>query len=116
MGRLEEELAVASQALVARARVEVRRLLDEVQVEREAGVREVEQRRAELAAEVAAMERVRVAQDSRVWLDVGGCRFETSVALLRSKPGTMLDAMFRSAKIEDTRPTPIIARACAHML
>jgi hypothetical protein len=32
---------------------------------------------------------------SRVELNVGGKHFTTSVTTLRSKPGTMLDAMFR---------------------
>jgi hypothetical protein len=42
-----------------------------------------------------AMGRVHAHARSRVELNVGGHHFTTSVATLRSKPGTMLDAMFR---------------------
>ena len=95
---LEEELTAGAEAavrgLVERARTQVGRMLEEVERERESAVAEVEEKRAELAAEVAAMQHVRRAQDSRVELDVGGRRFSTSVATLRSKENTMLDAMF----------------------
>ena len=62
--------------------------------ERDAGVQEVARLRAELAQEVAAMQKVQAAHRSRVVLDIGGVRHVTSVATLRSRPGTMLDAMF----------------------
>ena len=94
----EEELTSAAQAavqgVVARAKGEVARLLEAANKEREAGVREVEQKRRELAMEVAAMHKVSVAQDSRVELEVGGVQFVTSVATLRSRAGSMLDALF----------------------
>ena len=44
--------------------------------------------------EIAAMQQVERAQGSRVALNVGGVRYETSIATLRSVPNTMLDAMF----------------------
>ena len=94
----EEQLTSAAlaavQGVVASAKGEVARLLEAACKEREAGVREVEQKRAELALEVAAMHKVAVAQDSRVELEVGGVRFVTSVATLRSRAGSMLDALF----------------------
>ena len=94
----EDELTSAAQdavkGVVARAKSEVARLLAAASKEREAGVREVEQKRSELAMEVAAMHKVSVAQDSRVELEVGGVQFVTSVATLRSRAGSMLDALF----------------------
>jgi hypothetical protein len=76
------------------ARQEVERVLEAARREREAGSREVSRLRAELAAEAAAMQKVHEAQRGRVTLDVGGTLFVTSVATLRSRPGSMLDAMF----------------------
>ena len=95
---LEEELRAAAQAAVqgvmARTRQEVQRVLQAALRERDAGVQEVARLRAELAQEVAAMQKVQAAHRSRVVLDIGGVRHVTSVATLRSRPGTMLDAMF----------------------
>ena len=94
----EEELTANAQAavsgLVDRARAEVMRLLQAVEQARVVGVAEVEEKRAALEAELQAMQQLQQAQDSRVELDVGGHRYSTSVATLRSKPGSMLDAMF----------------------
>ena len=98
---LEEQLRAAAQAavqgVVARTRQEVKRVLEAARREREAGVQEVVRLRAELAQEVAAMQKVQTAHRSRVVLDIGGVRHVTSVATLRSRPGTMLDAMFSGA-------------------
>ena len=95
---LEEQLRAAAQAavqgVVARTRQEVKRVLEAARREREAGVQEVARLRAELAQEVAAMQKVQASHRSRVVLDIGGVRHVTSVATLRSRPGTMLDAMF----------------------
>jgi hypothetical protein len=95
---LEEELRAAAQAAVqavlARARQEVEQVLEAARREREAGLREVARLRVELAAEAAAMEQLQAAQRSRIELEVGGARFVTSVATLRSRPGSMLDAMY----------------------
>ena len=100
---LEEELRASAQAAVqavlARARQEVKRLEEAARKEREAGLREVARLRAELAAEVAAMEQAQAAHRSRVELDVGGVRYVTSVATLRSRPGSMLDAMFSGTQL-----------------
>ena len=94
----EEELANAAQAavqrVVGRARAELAQMLEAARAERQAGLREVEQKRRELAMELAAMHKQRVAQDSRVELEVGGSTFVTSVATLRSRAGSMLAALF----------------------
>ena len=90
---LEEELRSAAQAavqsVVARTRQEVKRVLEAARREREAGVQEVARLRAELAQEVAAMQKVQASHRSRVVLDIGGVRHVTSVATLRSRPGTI---------------------------
>ena len=95
---LEEQLRAAAQAavqgVVSRTRQEVKRVLEAARREREAGVQEVARLRAELAQEVAAMQKVQASHRSRVVLDIGGVRHVASVATLRSRPGTMLDAMF----------------------
>ena len=97
---LEEELRAAAivyqaavQGVMARARQEVQRVLEAAQREREAGLQEVARLRAGLAAEVTDMEKVHTAHRSRVVLDIGGVRHVTSVATLRSHPGSMLVAM-----------------------
>ena len=58
-----------------------------------AGLAEVARKRSELAMEVAALHKVSLAQESRVVLDVGGTEYVTSVATLRSRAGSMLDAL-----------------------
>ena len=89
---LEEELRSAAQAavqsVVARTRQEVKRVLEAARREREAGVQEVARLRAELAQEVAAMQKVQAAHRSRVVL---ASHFHW--ATLRSRPCTMLDAI-----------------------
>ena len=90
----EQGLATATRNLVTRAREQ----LDEMKrgMERQCahGLAEVEAQRTALQEEIAAMQQVEHAQDSRVALNVGGVRYETSIATLRRTPGTMLDAMF----------------------
>ena len=80
--------------------------------EREAGVQEVARLRSELAQEVAAMQQVHNAQRSRVELDIGGTRYVTSRSTLRSRPGSMLDALFsgRHAVIEEEDGSVFIDR------
>ena len=96
--RFEDELMVGAQAavrgLVARARTETQRMLQAVEQARVDGVAEVEEKRAALEAELRAMQQLQETQDSRVELDVGGHRYSTSVATLRSRAGCMLSAMF----------------------
>ena len=89
--------------------------------EREAGVQEVARLRSELAQEVAAMQQVHNAQRSRVELDIGGTRYVTSRSTLRSRPGSMLDALFsgRHAVIEEEDGSVFIDRdgsAFGHVL
>ena len=76
--RLEEELRAAAQAavqgVVARTRQEVKWVLEAARREREAGVQEVARLRAELAQEVAAMQKLQTSHRSRVVLDIGGVR------------------------------------------
>ena len=78
---------------------EVHRVRQAARRERDAGIQEVTRLRAELAQEVATMQKVQAAHRSRVVLDIGGVRHVTSVATLRSRPGTMLDAMFSGNSI-----------------
>jgi hypothetical protein len=86
----EEEMMAGAMAvvrtLVDRARVDLGRLLALL-------LAVVTAKEAALAAEVVATTGVQHGQDSKVVLDVGGVRFSTSVATLRSKSGTMLDSM-----------------------
>ena len=107
--------------MVVRARIEVARVLEAGRREREAGVQEVARLRSELAQEVAAMQQVHNAQRSRVELDIGGTRYVTSVSTLRSRPGSMLDALFsgRHAVIEEEDGSVFIDRdgsAFGHVL
>ena len=84
----------STQGVVVRARKEVARVLEAGRREREAGVQEVARLRSELAQEVAVMQQIHNAQRSRVELDIGGTRYVTSRSTLRSRPGSMLDALF----------------------
>ena len=76
---------------------------DRGNAETEAGLAELERKRSELALEVAALHRVSLAQQSRVVLDVGGREFVTSVATLRSRVGSFLDAL-RSGRVRGWVP------------
>jgi hypothetical protein len=66
----------------------------EVAEERAKGIAEVDARRAELQLEVAAMHKHKEAQEGHVELNIGGCRFQTSVQTLRRVPHTFFDAFF----------------------
>ena len=79
-----------SQAVVVRARRELERVAEAGRQESEI----VERLRSEFEQEKAAMQQVQDCQRTRVELDVGGVRHVTSVATLRSRPGSMLDALF----------------------
>ena len=94
MMEFEEKLKVATQSVVECVRAQCRRLVDHVERERALGLGQVEEKRAALAREIQAMRKLQQTQDSKVELDVGGHKYSTSVATLRCKPGTMLDAMF----------------------
>ena len=105
MRAFEDKMATAVQdavrGLTSQARTELGRVVAAAEQARARGEAELEAKRAALEAELAAMQRVEYAQDTRVELDVGGRRFVTSVATLRSKPGTMLDAMFSGRYLVD---------------
>ena len=110
-----------TKGVVVRARKEVARVLEAGRREREAGVQEVARLRSELAQEVAAMQQVHNSQRSRVELDIGGTRYVTSRSTLRSRPGSMLDALFsgRHAVIEEEDGSVFIDRdgsAFGHVL
>jgi hypothetical protein len=98
MERLFDELRATVYAdiedFMGRIEQEVHRMRQAARRERDAGMQEVARLRAELTQEVAAMQKVQAAHRSRVVLDIGGVRHVTSVATLRSHPGTMLDVMF----------------------
>ena len=55
---------------------------------------DVEDKLTALDAELAPMPGVWESKENVVDMSVGGVSFKTSVSTLRSKPGTMLDAMF----------------------
>ena len=91
---MEEEVAAQRTAMEEEVAAGRAALEEEAAAGRAALEEEVAAGRAALAEEIAAMQQVERAQDSRVALNVGGVRYETSIATLRSTPGTMLDAMF----------------------
>ena len=107
LAQFEEDMKRTVRTMVIRAKEQLAEMqsntearntqaLAEVTTQRAALEQEVAtgRRRAALAEEIAAMQQVERAQDSRVTLNVGGVRYETSITTLRSTPGTMLDAMF----------------------
>jgi len=73
-------------ALVGETRADIGSMLEAVEQERTRGEAELADKRAELVA----MQRVELAQDSQIKLDVDGRHFSTSVETLRSKRGKML--------------------------
>ena len=87
-------MQTATDTFVANARKCAEGMLAEVEEARARGEAEVAEKRAALEAELAAMQGAQQWQGGRVELDVGGRRFHTSVATLRSKPGNFFDAMF----------------------
>ena len=94
LNQVEAVLRTEFDAFMLRVRGHVDGLLASAQQERDKGLAEVAAKRAELQAEIDAMGSLKRSQDSQVVLSVGGRRFHTSTAMLRSKPGTMLAAMF----------------------
>jgi hypothetical protein len=68
--------------------------LAKVTQERAGGIAWVYARRAELEREVETMQSHKEAQEGRVELNIGGCRFQTSVQALRRVPHTCFDAYF----------------------
>ena len=91
---LEAVLQAALQRFLQSARSQVQRSTEALAEERDAMLAEVEGKRADLNAEIAAMAKFHLSQESKVELNIGGTSFTTSVSTLRNKPGTMLDAMF----------------------
>ncbi len=82
-----------SQGVVARTCRELERVAE---VGRRENEDEVARLQSEFAQEVPAMQQVQRRQRTRVELDVGGVRHDvvvTSVATLRKRPGSMLDAI-----------------------
>ena len=94
LNQLETTLQAELGRFLQSARAKVEQAMDAVAEERDAMLAEVEGKRAELDAEIAAMAKVHLSQESKVELNIGGTSFTTSVSTLRNKPGTMLDAMF----------------------
>jgi N-acetylneuraminic acid mutarotase len=90
----ENKVQAAGHLLTENAKSECKRFLKQMEEKQEALTTEVKSQRAEFEAEVQATHKVQIVQDSKVQLNVGGHHFSTSVAILRSKPGTLLDAMF----------------------
>jgi hypothetical protein len=91
-------------------------LLTEVAEERTKALAEVDARRAELGREVAAMHKHAEAQEGRVELNIGGCRFETSVQTLRRVPHTFFDAYFSGRYAQDVcnDGSIFVDRDCEH--
>jgi hypothetical protein len=75
--------------------------LAEVAEERAKELAEVDARRADLGREVAAMYKHKKAQEGLVELNIGGCRFHTSVQALRRVPHTFFDAYFSGQYAQD---------------
>jgi hypothetical protein len=75
--------------------------LAEVAEERAKGLAEVDARWEELHHEIAAMHKHQEAQEGRVELNVGGCRFQTSVQTLRRVLHTFFDAYFSGRHAQD---------------
>ena len=90
---LTEAMHAAVRSMMGTARTKLKSVLEAVAAERDRGMAEVEEKRAVLEAELAAMRPIQEAQGSRVELDVGGVRFSTSLATLGSKGDNMLTAM-----------------------
>ena len=105
MRDFEEHLRAATEAavrtVVTTAQAQLQVVREAVEQERARGEAELQAKRAALEAEMAAMQQVQATQGSQVELDVGGQHFSTSLATLRSKPGTMLDAMFSGRYLVD---------------
>jgi hypothetical protein len=93
--RTRLEVAVAD---VAKERTEG---LVEVAKERAQGIAEVDARCADLGREIEAMHRHKEAQEGHVELNIGGCRFQTSVQTLRRVPHTFFDAYFSGRYAQD---------------
>ena len=98
---IQEAIQDAVQDVVARFLARGEQMLEKARREREAGLQDVARLRTELAAEVAAMEKVQAEQRTRVEVDVGGVRFVTSTSTLRSRPGSMLDAKFSGRYLDE---------------
>jgi hypothetical protein len=73
----------------------------EVAEEREKALAEVNARRADLGREIEAMRIQKEALEGRVELNIGGCRFETSVQTLRRVPHIFFDAYFSGRYAQD---------------
>jgi hypothetical protein len=67
---------------------------EDAEKEAEGMKRKVQEERAALEAEKAAMEKAHTFQNNKICLNVGGHRFETSRRTLTSIPDTYLSSMF----------------------
>jgi hypothetical protein len=81
-------------AMLECAKNEILRLMSEADKHKNEGLKQVEAKRAQLEAEIQAMNKHHMADDEVVNLNVGGVNYTTCVSTLRSKPSTFLDAMF----------------------
>ena len=105
VGDFERRVLAAATTAVECVKAECQRLRQQTEKERREKLEqtdreckhkqeEVQRLRRELEEEIAAMSKMNEEADGKVVLDVGGHLYPTSVATLRSKPTTMLDAMF----------------------
>jgi N-acetylneuraminic acid mutarotase len=109
MTQFEREMKTAIEKItndmLCRVRAYVNDMLKQIQQERVRGEAKVAGERIALQLEIAAMRCIQEASDTRVKLNVGGRRFQTSVSTLRSKPGNFFDALFSGrydiAQLED---------------
>ena len=103
----EAKMQQEVQHLMDRMRKQVANILDAARREWEERMAEVQTKRAQLSQEVESMAKLHEAQSGMIELNVGGWYFTTSVQTLRSKPGSMLDAMlsgrYSSGKDADGR-------------
>lgn len=91
---LKTKLDGAVEGLLEAAKAEIHTVIAKATELRQVGLAEVAQQRAALEDEMKAMTKFALADDVVVELNVGGTKYTTSVATLRSKPGSMLDVMF----------------------
>jgi N-acetylneuraminic acid mutarotase len=102
---LEKELRATLNAtvktFVATARTRLESAVAEVAKERAKGLAIVAKERADLGREREALQKHAEAQEGRVELNIGGCRFQTSVQTLRRIPQTFFDAYFSGRYVQD---------------
>ena len=117
VAELEQELTTAMQAFVRgtvdKTRKHFQLMVKMVDEERARGDTELAAKRAALEAELARVQVVQQTQEEVVTLDVGGVHFSSSLATLRSKPGSMLSALLSGRYLVDKTDS---GRVCARSL